>query len=373
MNTTQPTTVRQLWAFLVTALSLVAALGLLFAEPADAKKDKTAPPASSARTDSTTREGGDIFPTSVPVLDDDFEPAASVQMEPLDSGVLVQVGGFAAHEIATGRGVLVAVLDGGFDLAHPTLAEHLSPLGWDCLDDDGEISDLGNGLDDDGDGVVDRAVGHGTAVSGMVLLAAPDATILPIRVRDDEGRGSNEALVCGIAHAVRSGADVINLSLQAAQQASGGVKDAIAVAQSFGVVVVTSAGNGGLTYLPFAYGTLLVGAVDADGTIAPFSNLPNEREDRTRFVFAPGVDIHVPLWAGDRPQSGVWSGTSLSAGFVSGSVALMLELLPDAPPGQVVDVVRATASTVYEPGGARYKRAGQIDLLDLVAACERSR
>ena len=107
--------------------------------------------------------------------------------------------------MATGDGVLVAVLDGGFNLAHPDIAKRISKDAYDAIDLDDDPNDGGNGVDDDLDGTVDDAVGHGTFVASMVLLAAPDATILPIRIVDDEGYGTEKEIVDGIEYAVEKG------------------------------------------------------------------------------------------------------------------------------------------------------------------------
>ena len=87
----------------------------------------------------------------------------------------------AAQQLSTGRGVVVAVLDTGVQLdpgPHRSLAESLDP-GVDFVDDDGVPGDTRNGVDDDGDGLVDEGAGHGTHVAGIVHQAAPDARIMP--------------------------------------------------------------------------------------------------------------------------------------------------------------------------------------------------
>ena len=122
----------------------------------------------------------ELNPTSLPLVTGDL--GFSIRPEGL--------GFDEAHKIVRGGRVVVAILDGGFNLDHPFVAGNVLP-GYDAVDRDGDVNDRGNGLDDDADGVVDEGLGHGTFVAGMVLLAAPDATILALRVRDDEGKGSD--------------------------------------------------------------------------------------------------------------------------------------------------------------------------------------
>ena len=58
------------------------------------------------------------------------------------------------------------------------------------MGDDADPAEEANGVDDDGDGEIDEGFGHGTFVSGLVLAAAPDARILPVRVLDSDAVGS---------------------------------------------------------------------------------------------------------------------------------------------------------------------------------------
>src|SRR5262245_44090939 len=108
-----------------------------------------------------------------------------------DQGAMARVRKDEAHEMATGRGALVAILDTGFELNHPFLAGHFEvAYGKDFVGHDGNPSEERNGIDDDGDGLIDEGAGHGTMVAGIVATIAPDARIIPFRVLDDEGRGT---------------------------------------------------------------------------------------------------------------------------------------------------------------------------------------
>ena len=111
--------------------------------------------------------GGWINPTNFPVIDDDV--CYSVLTEQPAAG---QIDALGAHMTSTGAGVVVAVLDAGFNLDNPMIAGHLHPFTYDALDRDRDPNDSGNGIDDDADGDIDPAIGHGTFVAGMVLMAA---------------------------------------------------------------------------------------------------------------------------------------------------------------------------------------------------------
>jgi subtilisin family serine protease len=241
----------------------------------------------------------------------------------------------------------VAILDGGFSLQHPDLIGRFRD-GYDAIDDDFDPHDNGNGYDEDGDGRIDGGLGHGTFVAGTVLRAAPDTTIVPIRVRDDEGYGSNHALVRGIDHAVSLGVDVMNLSVEKAQAKSRGIRAALNRAVSAGIVVVLSAGNDGadeVNRLAKGTGRIAVGSVDGADRVADFSN----REDDLRhglLVFAPGVDLYGPMGHPRIEANGWWSGTSFSAGYVTGAVALVREISPGLAPEEVLDWIEETSDPI---------------------------
>ena len=112
-------------------------------------------------------------------------------------------GVLQAQGIADGAGVVVAVLDTGVLTDHPDLAGHLLP-GYDFVENDADPLDAPNGIDDDGDGLVDEGVGHGTFVAGLVASIAPGAQVLPLRVLDSDARGTSEGVARAIVHAVEN-------------------------------------------------------------------------------------------------------------------------------------------------------------------------
>ncbi len=121
----------------------------------------------------------------------------------------------------TGVGVIVAVIDTGIDRTHPDLADHI----WT---NSGEVA--GNGIDDDGNGLVDDTWGwdfcldappvaatHGTQVAGqvagdgtngIVTGMAPDAELMSLGIDCDTPSRAWQASDYAIAH----GAHVITQS-----------------------------------------------------------------------------------------------------------------------------------------------------------------
>jgi hypothetical protein len=85
---------------------------------------------------------------------------------------------------------LVAVIDTGLDPSHPLLQGRFAGDGFDYVLDQPGGYDVPNGKDDDADGLVDEAYGHGTHVAGAIALVDPGARFLPYRVLDADGGGT---------------------------------------------------------------------------------------------------------------------------------------------------------------------------------------
>jgi subtilisin family serine protease len=265
-----------------------------------------------------------------------------------------------ALRTATGAGVVVAVLDGGFDLRHEFLKGHLGAQ-FDALDMDDCAQDLGNGIDDDGDGITDGFVGHGTFVAGLVLAAAPDVTILPIRVLNDEGDGDPASLARGITTAVSLGADVVNLSLTATC-VTPQLQTALQLAVDSGVVIVVAAGDfpNGPYDAQFLHDRAInVGAVDASLTVAAFSPCTPSTVD----VYAPGVDVVGPLGGAVADSYATWTGTSFSVPLVSAAAALVRQ---EHPKMGLADMRTRLMAATNAVSGANPSGRGAIDFLEAV-------
>jgi thermitase len=276
-----------------------------------------------------------------------------------------QIGLDVAHTALSspGLGIKVAVIDTGIDLNHVFFQGSLAPAAeWrDFVDGDSvpqEVGTLGQG-----------AYGHGTAVAGIVLEVAPQATILPLRVLDSEGSGDVASVVLAIDYAVQKGARIINLSLGSPERFQL-VQDAVNRATAAGVLVVASVGNENTQALNYpaqdmnqkgAAGdnSLSVGSVDSRDQKASFSNYASALE-----VVAPGEAIFAP---GPGDLLVAWSGTSMSAPIATGALALGLSAKPGTDVKKLSAKLINKAASVYENGmNAAYKdmlgKKGRLDV-----------
>jgi subtilisin family serine protease len=266
-----------------------------------------------------------------------------------------------AHNTATGVGVRIAILDTGIDPNHPALQGHVVAAHDFVLERAG-ATEVAQGVDTNGDGVVDGAWGHGTHLSGIVLLTAPDAQLIVGRVLDSDGVGDVVTVAAGIRWAISQGANIINLSL-GTLQSSEAISTAIMDAKEHGVIVTVSAGNWGAEF-PQEYPAsdprvITVAASDAFGAPAPWTSYASYIR-----LSAPGMGVRSTYPGGEYR---LWSGTSMSAPFVAGTVALLLQMHPYWTQADYLDRLRTTASPLNSLSAAQSGKLG-AGMLDVGAA-----
>jgi hypothetical protein len=181
------------------------------------------------------------------------------------------------------------------------------------------------------------------------------ATLLPIKVLNNQGQGSYDVVAQGIIYAANRGARVINISLSG-RGGSTALRDAVSYAARRGVLVVAAAGNsGGQVEYPAAYDEVLaVGSVGFNVRRASYSNFGAALD-----LVAPGGDTDVDLnrdgfpdgvlqqtFRGNPASFGFYyyEGTSMASPHVAGAAALLFARNPALSAGQVRRALEVSAS-----------------------------
>lgn len=264
----------------------------------------------------------------------------------------------AAWGISTGsRNVVVAVVDTGVDWRHSDLAANI----WT---NSGEVA--GNGVDDDGDGLVDDVHGynfaantgdpmddngHGTHVAGTIAAVGNNglgvsgvnwsASIMALKFLRADGSGYTSDAVRAINYATlersRYGVNVrvINMSWGGGGYSSA-LGTAIQAAGDAGILCVAAAGNEGSNNdasarYPSNYpatNLVSVAATDKRDALASFSNYGATTVD----LAAPGVSI-LSTYTNNRYVS--LSGTSMATPHVAGVAALAWSVAPNATVAEI--------------------------------------
>ena len=333
----------------------------------------------------------DHLSSDIPIRSTADVTAATVLADKAWSGV-------AGLAPVTGAGIGIAIIDSGIDSNHVALKNRVLAT----VDFTG-----GNGVD---------RFGHGTHVAATIAGQASatldgneyrgiafGAHIINLRVLDARGAGRASNVIEAIDWAVDNRDSykikVINLSIGAPVLQpfrDDPLCEAVERAVAAGIIVVTSAGNGGVARDgTLQYGSvtspgndpnvITVGALDAHGTperwddsVAPYSSRGPTTYDLVMKpdLVAPGsrvvsAEVAGSLLLRSRPERHVTgfggnaymqlSGTSMSSGVVSGAVALLLEQRPQLTASEVKAILQATASPMLE--GPLASGAGSVDIL----------
>jgi subtilisin family serine protease len=219
----------------------------------------------------------------------------------------------------TGANVTVAEVDSGVDYAAPDLAGQFIN-GWDYINNNNNPQDqLGHGTHVAG--IIAALQNNNTGVSGV----APAAKVMPLRVLDSTGSGTDTDVAQAFNDAGDAGVPIVNASLGSTAP-SQVIEQAIQAHPN--TLYVVAAGNDGTNNddpsTPFypcdapEPNVICAGASDQNDQPAYFSDYGATSVD----LFAPGVSILSTYLGG---SGYAWdSGTSMATPMVSGTLALML-------------------------------------------------
>ncbi len=231
------------------------------------------------------------------------------------------------------------------------------------------------------DDTTEDKLGHGTAIAAIIVGSesarivgiCPTAQLVPLVYTslDENGQrvtGETAMTVQAIYDAVDVyGCNIINISSGGNHNVSA-LKDAVEYAAEKGVLVVSSAGNSGVTapgliYYPGAYDVVLcVGACNADGTRADFS-----QDNDTVDVLALGVDLRIASHRGTRIRG---EGTSYAAAVVTATAAQLWTENPGLTANEVCEQLLDSAlqidgHAVLDPERTLNQRPDALPFIDV--------
>lgn len=334
---------------------------------------------------------------------------------------------FEAWEVTKGNSdVEIGILDTGLDYDHPEFegqvsikaAEDANGNGrfdpWpDTVLVNGVAGDF-DGVDGDGNGYTDDVIGwdftdqprspfggdylsedadplddnsHGTLVAGIVAAKddnnlgatgiAPGCRLKVLRAFAANGSGEDDDISRAIIYAADEGISILNFSFGDIYP-SQMMHEAIQYAESKGVVMLASAGNGTGDNLHYPSNFDEVIAVSASAVTSDTQNeylWPLSSFGLTVSLCAPGSGIYTTTLrdtVNEEPiDHGYFSGTSTSAPMVAAAVGLLFSQRGPCSPQQVRGLLTASADDISTEGWDHLTGAGRLNieaLLDQVGA-----
>jgi subtilisin family serine protease len=322
---------------------------------------------------------------------------------------LKQINAEHAWNFSRGQSVVVAVVDSGIDFTHPDLVSQA----WVNPDEIGQAPDNGYPGDLHGWDFVSNdndprdELGHGTHVAGIIAAqandggivgVAPEVKLMAVRAIRSAGTGNSSTIAAGIVYAADNGAHVITVSSGCAARCPSDplVESAVRHAGTRGAIVVVSAGNRRddlAFYSPqnmIDSRPIVVGSSDPEDEPTRFQNsgnfldlvAPGGGDKATPGVVRPVSNILSaaasscsPLFCTPALRVGDKyvrrAGTSMSAAYVSGVVALLVGVNPAADVDSVRAALFGNADDLGRGGYDAHTGWGRLTGLNTVADLRR--
>lgn len=279
------------------------------------------------------------------------------------------------------RQSVIAILDTGIDLDHPDLKDKIwvnsderandgidndrngyrdDINGWDFIGNDANPNpDFTSGYNED-------AVKHGTIVAGIAAAATHNnqgisgmswfSRIMPLRVLDSTGTGDVYSVIQAIDYAIANGVDVINMSF-VGSGFSQSLFNTIKKAYNSDVLIVAAAGNtdpkiNGVDLDIFRSYPVCYDGAATENMVIGVASVGKDLKKSTFSNYGGCVDLVAPgesfystqvydqtVSGFTKYYDGYWSGTSLSAPLVTGTLAAIKALRPTFSAAQIKSFV----------------------------------
>jgi subtilisin family serine protease len=246
------------------------------------------------------------------------------------------------HNLTTGKGIRIAVIDTGAEKDHPDLKDRIQHT---------------DNFVDGGDKTFSQDR-HGTAVTGIIGARAnngigiygiaPDAKLSVYKAcwyperASAKAKCSSWSLAKALDAAINSGAQIINLSLAGAYDELLNSLLESAHIRGINIVAATLEKQDQPGFPAELAVAIPVISSDPNGQIVK----PAWLSDHPKTVAAPGIEILTTV-----PKNGYdyVSGSSLATAHVSGIIALLLELKPNLTPDQIQELFRHNGDSQLDP------------------------
>lgn len=231
--------------------------------------------------------------------------------------------------------VKVAVIDSGIDATHERCLGRVEKSWLYRSDGSGHFTEV-SGLPVNND-----RGGHGTAVAGIICAIAPNASIIDIGVLDEHGVSNGASLIEAMRLALRSGARIINMSLNCIRKYKYELNELCEEAYRNGQIVVAAKRNIPLVDdLGFPAEITSCISVDLCGKGNPYD---------FSYTGTPPIEFAAHGESILAPKSGggyiYLSGTSFATPIISAMIALMLGKHPNLTVFEIKALLKYFAQT----------------------------
>ncbi len=263
-----------------------------------------------------------------------------------------------AWDLETGDpAVILALIDTGVSHSHPDLNDKLLS-GYNAQD--------GSSDDDDS-----WFISHGTHCAGIAAAESNNGQgvagvswgtrILPVKVLDDLGSGTETQCANGVIWAADHGAHVGSMSLGYPDGISY-FENAINYAHAADMVLCAATGNtpGAQIFFPARWAnTIAVGATDNRDLLASFTTTGPQMS-----VVAPGVSVYScidDIFNGGLNSYTYFDGTSMACPHVAGVACLVRAANPALSSDEVRQIIESTADDKGAPGWDQQYGYGRVN------------